>query len=99
CVVAALALGAPGRSAAHPGIYPCPNTGQPTWFGLARAIFEELGADPGRVRPTTTDAFPLPAPRPAYSVLPETAWTATGLTPLPLWRDALHAAFGAGAFA
>ncbi len=88
-----------GRSAAPPGVYHGTNTGETTWFGLARAIFEELGADPGRVQPTTTDAFPRPAPRPAYSVLSDAAWKAAGLTPLPPWRDALHAAFAAGAFA
>jgi len=88
-----------GRSAARPGLYHCTNGGDTTWFGLAQAIFEEVGADPGRVRPTTTEAFPRPAPRPAYSVLSDAAWRAAGLTPLPPWRDALRRAFataGAG---
>jgi dTDP-4-dehydrorhamnose reductase len=87
------------RSAARPGIYHCTNAGDTTWFGLARAIFEEVGGDPGRVRPTTTAAFPRPAPRPAYSVLSDAGWRAAGLTPLPPWRDALRRAFataGAG---
>ena len=51
------------------GIYHCTNGGDTTWFGFTQAIFDELGADPSRVLPTTTDAFPRPAPRPAYSVL------------------------------
>ena len=80
-------------SAAGPGIYHCTSSGDTTWCGFARAIFAELGADPERVRPTTTDAFPRPAPRPAYSVLSGAAWRAAGLDPLPPWRDALHAAF------
>lgn len=84
-----------GRSAAPPGTYHCTNGGDTTWFGLTRAIFEELGADPSRVHPTTTDAFPRPAPRPAYSVLSDTAWRAAGLTPLRPWRAALQAAFAA----
>jgi dTDP-4-dehydrorhamnose reductase len=87
-----------GRSDAPAGVYHCTNTGDTTWFGLTRAIFEELGADPSRVQPTTTDAFPRPAPRPAYSVLSDAAWRAAGLTPLPPWRDALRAAFATGAF-
>lgn len=81
------------RSGAAPGIYHCTNATDTTWCGFARAIFEELGADPGRVRPTTTDAFPRPAPRPAYSVLSDAAWRSAGLTPLPPWRDALRRAF------
>jgi dTDP-4-dehydrorhamnose reductase len=80
-------------SAAPPGAYHCTSGGDTTWFGLARAIFEELGADPERVLPTTTDAFPRPAPRPPYSVLSDAAWRAEGLAPMPHWREALHTAF------
>jgi dTDP-4-dehydrorhamnose reductase len=82
-----------GRSDAPAGTYHCTNGGDTTWFGLTRAIFEELGADPSRVQPTTTDAFPRPAPRPAYSVLSDAAWRTAGLSPLRPWREALHAAF------
>ncbi|MDT4964548.1 MAG: dTDP-4-dehydrorhamnose reductase [Pseudonocardiales bacterium] len=81
------------RSDAAPGIYHCTGAGDTTWFGFTQAIFEELGADPARVLPITTDEYPLPAPRPAYSVLSDAAWLAAGLTPMPAWRDALHAAF------
>jgi len=84
-----------GRSQATPGTYHCTNAGDTTWFGLTRAIFEELGADPERVLPTTTDAFPRPAPRPAYSVLSDQAWRGAGLTPMRHWRVALQAAFAA----
>ena len=55
-------------------------------------MFEELGLDPERVTPISTDDFPLPAPRPAYSVLSHDMWAAAGLAPLPHWRDALHRA-------
>ncbi|MGV9858043.1 dTDP-4-dehydrorhamnose reductase [Gordonia sp. NPDC003425] len=68
------------------------NTGAATWFEVARAVFAELGADPARVHPVTTDEFPRPAPRPAYSVLSPAAWTSAGLTPLRDWREALAAA-------
>jgi dTDP-4-dehydrorhamnose reductase len=71
----------------------CTGAGETTWYGLARAVFEELGADPSRVRPCTTDEFPRPAPRPAYSVLSNKTWQAAGLTPLPDWRSALATAF------
>lgn len=81
------------RSDAPAGVYHCTGSGDTTWFGLTQAIFAEVDADPARVEPTTTDAFPRPAPRPFYSVLSQASWGAAGLTPMPHWRDALHAAF------
>ncbi len=80
-------------SAARPGIYHCTGSGETSWYGLARAVFEELGADPARVLPTSTDKFPRPAPRPAYSVLSDLAWRDAGLSPMPHWRAALRHAF------
>ena len=52
-----------------PGSTTGPSSGETTWFGFTREIYRLIGADPQRVHPTTTDAFPRPAPRPAYSVL------------------------------
>jgi dTDP-4-dehydrorhamnose reductase len=73
----------------------CTGGGDTTWYGFARAVFEELGADPDRVEPCTTEQFPRPARRPAYSVLSNAAWAESGLTPLRPWREALHAYFAA----
>jgi dTDP-4-dehydrorhamnose reductase len=81
------------RSSAAGGVYHCTNAGEATWYEFARAIFEELKADPERVAPCTTADFPRPAPRPAYSVLSDRAWRAAGLAPLRPWREALAAAF------
>jgi dTDP-4-dehydrorhamnose reductase len=78
----------PGKRVLH-----CTGAGETTWFGFARAIFEELGADPSRVHPCTTEDFPRPAARPAYSLLSNASWVAAGLTPLPHWRAALSTAF------
>ena len=71
------------------GTYHGTSSGETTWFGFAQAIFAELGLDSERVKPTTTDAFPRPAPRPAYSVLGHEAWRGAALDPLPSWRKSL----------
>ncbi|MFE7721668.1 dTDP-4-dehydrorhamnose reductase [Nocardia rhizosphaerihabitans] len=72
-----------------PRVLHATNSGTATWFDLAVAVFTELGADPGRVLPCDSSAFPRPAPRPPYSVLSPAAWNAAGLTPLRPWRSAL----------
>ncbi|MEO9240408.1 MAG: dTDP-4-dehydrorhamnose reductase, partial [Jatrophihabitantaceae bacterium] len=80
------------RSDAPAGNYHCTGSGDTTWYGLTQAIFAEIGADPERVLPTTTDKFPRPAARPGYSVLSNEGWLAAGLTALPDWRSALRQA-------
>jgi dTDP-4-dehydrorhamnose reductase len=80
-------------TAAPAGVYHGTAAGQTTWYGLARAVFEELGADPDRIRPTTTDRVPRPAPRPAYSVLGHDAWHRAGLPAPSDWRASLAQAF------
>ncbi|MET7672463.1 dTDP-4-dehydrorhamnose reductase [Micromonospora luteifusca] len=84
-----------GRAA--PGIYHSTCAGQTTWYGLARATFTLAGLDPDRIRPTTSDRYPLPAPRPAYSVLAHSRWAAAGLPSLPDWHTALVDAFASPA--
>jgi len=80
-------------SDAPPGIWHCTNDGEASWYVFARAVFAELGLDPARVQPTTTEAFPRPAPRPAYSVLATDKWRQAELPTMSHWRDALHEAF------
>ncbi|WP_229068366.1 dTDP-4-dehydrorhamnose reductase [Actinoplanes sp. DH11] len=92
-LVALAEAAAAGR--ATPGAYHGTATGSTTWFGLARAVFAEAGHDPDRVRPTTSDRYPRPAARPAYSVLGHDRWSGTGVAPLPDWRTQLTAAMPA----
>ncbi|SIM68682.1 dTDP-4-dehydrorhamnose reductase [Micromonospora cremea] len=84
-----------GRAA--PGVYHGTCTGQTTWYGLARAAFALRGLDPERIRPTTSDRFRRPAPRPAYSVLSHGRWAAAGLPSLPDWHATLVEAFASPA--
>jgi dTDP-4-dehydrorhamnose reductase len=79
-----------GRAPA--GIYHATSSGQTTWCGFASEIFRRLSAA-GTVTPITTAEYPVPAPRPAYSVLGHDAWRAAGLQPIGDWRDALDRAF------
>lgn len=78
------------------GTYHATSSGEVTWWGLARAVFALVGADPERVRPTTSEAFVRPAPRPAYSVLEHSSWRAAGLAPMRPWEEALAEAAAAG---
>ncbi len=80
-----VAASSPSRGVLH-----AVNPGATTWCGLARRVFELAGADPGRVVPSTTAEVPRPAPRPAWSVLDTSAWTAAGLPALPPWEEALR---------
>ncbi|HEX3584031.1 MAG TPA: sugar nucleotide-binding protein, partial [Thermoanaerobaculia bacterium] len=60
-----------------------------TWFDFAQAIVEESGA-PVRMKPVSTDDFPRPAKRPAYSVLSTERYErVTGVAP-ESWREGLR---------
>ena len=83
------ALLALATSAAEPGIYHATNAGSTTWWGLARAVFAGAGADPERVAKTTSAAYQRPAPRPSYSVLATSRWSAAGLPSMREWSEAL----------
>ncbi len=81
-----------GSPAVPGGVLHATNSGQASWFDLARAVFAGVGADRERVHPCTSAQFVRPAPRPAYSVLSGASWVGAGLTPLRPWQEALTAA-------
>lgn len=77
------------------GIFHLTAAGDTTWYGFAKAIFEEAAAT-GRlpkspsVLPIATASYPTPAERPARSVLDTALAVATfGVSP-PVWRDDLR---------
>jgi len=81
-------------AAAPAGTYHGTSGGRASWFDFARAAVASAGLDPEIVRPTTSEAFVRPAPRPAYSVLGHQALRATGVAPIGPWDDRWREAAG-----
>jgi len=74
------------------GLLHLTNTGVVSWFELAREILTIAGMDPSVISPCSTAEYPLPARRPANSVLGSERIGDLGLTPMPHYRPALEAA-------
>lgn len=62
--------------------------GECTWFGFTREINRLAAGGRCEVKPCTSDEFPRPAPRPAYSVLDLTKSEAA-IGPMPDWKQNL----------
>jgi dTDP-4-dehydrorhamnose reductase len=84
------------QAEAPAGTYHACAGGTTSWHGLATELFTLLGADPGRVRTTSSASFVRPAPRPSYSVLDVSGWERIGLKPMRDWREALREAVATG---
>ncbi|WP_019136650.1 dTDP-4-dehydrorhamnose reductase [Cellulomonas massiliensis] len=76
------------------GTYHGTASGAVSWFGFARAVVAAAGLDASGVGPTTSDRFPRPAPRPAYSVLAHGALERAGVEPIGPWEQRWDAAAG-----
>jgi dTDP-4-dehydrorhamnose reductase len=63
-----------GASAVPAGVLHYVNGGQALWFDLAREVFRLVVAEPSRIRPADTAAFPHPARRPAWCCLRGRGW-------------------------
>lgn len=84
------------RTSAY-GVYHLVNTGETTWCRFAEAIFSISGTKVN-LEPISTAEYPLPAPRPAYSVLSTTKYHALpGRFAMPGWREALSEYLASGA--
>ncbi|WP_418275977.1 dTDP-4-dehydrorhamnose reductase [Isoptericola jiangsuensis] len=73
------------------GTYHGTSSGRTSWFGFTRRIVAGTGAS-AVVEPTTSDKFPRPAPRPAFSVLGHDALRAAGVAPIGDWAERWDAA-------
>ena len=72
------------------GTFHAVNSGEATWFDLASEAVKLAGLDVPMTR-VTTEEFPRPAPRPAYSVLSAVKLERALGRPLRPWREALAA--------
>jgi dTDP-4-dehydrorhamnose reductase len=91
CVIAGrLAAGGTGLPT---GTYHFVDAGETTWHGFADRIFQLAERRWGRrptVLPITTDQYPTPARRPAYSVLDTAKFRRTFDFAPPSWQDSLE---------
>ena len=85
-----------GRRPDAAGIFHATNSGEATWYDLARETFQLIGADPARVRRTTSKKFASPTPRPCYTVLGHGHWAGLGIDSPRHWRRALREALWTG---
>ena len=70
------------------GTYHITNSGSCTWYELASNALVWAGARGISVAPVSTEEYPLPAPRPANSVLANARLQADGLPPMRAWQAA-----------
>lgn len=73
-----------------PGIYHFSNEGCTSWYDFTKAIHQLAGISTCRVSPLHTAEYPVPAPRPHYSVLDKTKIKQTYHIDVPYWIDSLH---------
>lgn len=71
------------------GVFHYADADECSWYDFARAIVEESGAHTD-VRPVTTDEFPRPARRPAYSVLSTERYERVTEVAPASWREGLR---------
>ncbi len=65
------------------------NSGETSWYGFAAHFMERV--HPGfPLKPIPTEAYPLPAKRPGYSVLSGVRWKQLTGSSLPHWRNAVE---------
>jgi dTDP-4-dehydrorhamnose reductase len=69
------------------GIVHCTNRGECSWYDFAIEIIHQAGLTTA-VRPTTSDKFVRPAPRPKYSVLSSSSLSKRGIEMRP-WQQTL----------
>ena len=72
-----------------PGVYHYSNEGAATWYDFTKAIHRIAGVEGCKVSPIRTEEYPVPAPRPYYSVLDKAKVKRTYGIEIPHWQDSL----------
>lgn len=80
-----------------PGVWHAACSGECSWYDLAVATLAAAGVQGVTVEPCSTEEFPRPARRPAYSVLDCSKLEALRHKPLAPWREALQTYLGSEA--
>lgn len=75
-----------------PGIYHFSNEGVASWYDFAYEI-RKLKESPCRIIPIETVEYPLPAPRPFYSVLNKSRIKQVYGVDIPHWRESLNTCY------
>ncbi len=70
----------------HYGIYHCTSQGECSWLEFATRILQQFGIR-AKIEPCTTNEYPQPAPRPAYSVLDNAKLRSLALDVMPDWEE------------
>ena len=74
----------------HYGVFHTTNTGECTWFQMAKAALEEYGDRSTTVEPVDTEEYPTAAKRPQNSVLDSVMLEKYGIEPAPHWKEGLR---------
>ena len=74
------------------GTYHCTNNGECTWYEFAAEIARLAGFE-GSMKPCTSDEYPTPTKRPAYSSLDNMMLRLTVGDEMRSWQDAIAAYF------
>ena len=85
-----------GAGAVPYGVYHFSNLGECSWYGFAKQIVAGLrergeAVKVGEIRALCTEEYPLPAPRPAYSVFSKEKYLRRTGALIPDWRESLGA--------
>lgn len=75
-----------------PGIYHYSNEGVASWYDFTKAIFDIVGIN-CLVKPISSEDYPSPVKRPAYSVMDKSKIKTTFGLQIPHWRDSLKKYF------